>query len=276
MSDRRIAITTLGCKANQFDSEVMREKLVGVGFREVPFDQKADVYVINTCTVTGKSDYQSRQLIRRAHRLNPDAIVIATGCYAEVFPQVVRSVAGVSAVLGNQGKQEVASFLSRLVAEGKPVVHLPPVPEGPLRDYPVKGFSRHSRAFLKIQDGCNAACSYCIVPRARGKSRSLPPDEVLRHLARLKVGGYEEVVLTGIHLGSYGLDLSPVTSLADLIERIEKTPVAPLRIRLSSVEPTDFSHALLSAVKRSTRIPTPSHPAPKRRQPGSGSHEPGV
>ena len=254
IGQKRVAIATLGCKANQFDSEIMREEMGRLGFQEVPFAQAADVYIINTCTVTGKSDYQSRQLIRRAHRLNPDAVVIATGCYAEVFPHAVSAVEGVSAVLGNQAKREVASLASRLMEKGKPRVRVPPARKGPLENNHVEGFSRHCRAFLKIQDGCNAVCSYCIVPRARGRSRSLPPEKILEHLARLKTKGFQEAVLTGIHLGSYGLDLSPPTSLAGFLEILERTANLPPRIRLSSVDPLDFSEALLSAITRSARI----------------------
>lgn len=254
MNQKRVAITTLGCKSNQFDSEVMREKLARTGFREVPFDQIADVYIVNTCTVTGKADYQSRQLIRRARRLNADAIIVATGCYAEVFSDEVSALEGVSGVLGNQAKQDVSSFISSLTVHQKPFVRVPPVVDGPLEEPGIEGFSGHCRAFLKVQDGCDAACSYCIVPRARGKSRSLPPEKVLERLLRLSAKGYEEVVITGIHLGSYGLDLRPPTSLAKLVALVETTPNIPARIRLSSVEPTDFTEELLGAMEGSQKI----------------------
>jgi len=254
MYRKRVAIATLGCKVNQFDSEVMREELARLGLREVSFDQKADVYIVNTCTVTGKSDYQSRQLIRRAHRLNPKAVVVATGCYADVFPHTVGAVEGVSAVLGNQAKRDIGSVVSQLMVNRKPLVRVPPVENGPLEGYHIEGFSHHCRAFLKIQDGCNAACSYCIVPRARGRSRSLPPEKVLEQLTRLKTRGYQEVVLTGIHLGTYGLDLSPSSCLAEFLERFEDTPDLPPRIRLSSIEPMDFTGALLAAIRDSVRI----------------------
>jgi threonylcarbamoyladenosine tRNA methylthiotransferase MtaB len=251
---KRVALATLGCKVNQFDSDVIREQLDGLGFEEVPFAEKADVYIVNTCTVTGKSDYQSRQLIRRARRLNPAALVIATGCYAEVAPDAVGVVEGVSAVLGNQDKHNLASLVSALTVQRKPFVRVSSIPEGPLRDAsPGKGSGR-ARASLKIQDGCESECSYCIVPRARGRSRSLPPRKVLDHLARLLGKGYMEVVLTGVHLGSYGLDLSPSTSLLEMIENIEKTRDLPPRIRLSSIEPTDFSVALVQAIGDSKRI----------------------
>jgi threonylcarbamoyladenosine tRNA methylthiotransferase MtaB len=254
MCQKRVAIATLGCKVNQFDSEVIREKLLGLGFREVPFDQKADVYIINTCTVTGKSDYQSRQLIRRAHRSNPDAIVVATGCYAEVFPQAVSGVDGVSGVLGNQAKGEVAAIVSRLMVDRKPLVRVPPIVNGALEETNIQGFSRHRRAFLKIQEGCDADCSYCIVPRARGRSRSLPPEKALNELRQLRALGYEEAVLTGIHLGYYGLELSPPTSLAKFVDLLGDNANIPPRIRLSSVEPTDFTGELLAAVHASKAI----------------------
>jgi len=254
MNGKRVAIATLGCKVNQFDSEVIRENLGRLGFREVPFTHKADVYIVNTCTVTGKSDYQSRQLIRRAHRLNPQAVIIATGCYAEVSPQAVGAVEGISAVLGNQAKQDVVSLVSDLKPGKKPLVRIPPLQEGPLESESIEGFSRHCRAFLKIQDGCNGGCSYCIVPRARGSSRSMPAEEALEELSRLKAKGFQEVVLTGVHLGSYGLDLDPSTSLAEFLRLLEETPDLPPRIRLSSIEPTDFSEALISTIGRSSRI----------------------
>jgi threonylcarbamoyladenosine tRNA methylthiotransferase MtaB len=251
---KRVAIATLGCKANQFDSEAMREDLERKGFRVVSFDQTADVYIVNTCTVTAKSDYQSRQLARRAHRLNPEAIVVATGCYAEVFPDEVGAVQGVSAVLGNQAKQKISALLLDLIGGKSPKVWIPPVSSGALNVHPIDRFDGHCRAFLKIQDGCDAGCSYCIVPRARGKSRSLPPPQILEQVAELGRRGFMEVVLTGIHLGSYGLDLSPPTSLTDLLEILEHAPHTPPRIRLSSVEPTEVPTDLLLRLGDSRKI----------------------
>jgi threonylcarbamoyladenosine tRNA methylthiotransferase MtaB len=254
MDRKCVAIATLGCKVNQFDSEVIRKDMERLGLREVPFFQRADVYIVNTCTVTGRSDYQSRQLIRRAHRLNPEALILATGCYAEVFPHAVNGVKGVSAILGNRAKREMASAICDLMKGRKPLLRVPPVMRGPLENSVVDGFSGHARAFLKIQDGCDAACSYCIVPRARGSCRSLAPEKALKQLVRLKARGFEEVVLTGVHLGSYGQDLSPSISLAGFLEQIEKRPNLPARIRLSSVEPTDFGEPLLSVIGNSKRI----------------------
>jgi threonylcarbamoyladenosine tRNA methylthiotransferase MtaB len=254
MAVKRFAIATLGCKVNQYDSEVMREELGRSGLCEVPFSHRADVYIINTCTVTARADYQSRQLIRRAHRINPGGVIIATGCYAEVFPDSVRAVKGVSAVLGNEAKREIATLTRSLLSKRELVVDIPAVAEGPLQDDAIEGFSGHCRAVLKVQDGCNGACSYCILPRARGRSRSLPPELVLERLTRLNTKGYQEVVLTGVHLGCYGLDLSPASSLVDLVKRMGERPNLPPRIRLSSVEPTDLTGPLVSAIARSDRI----------------------
>ena len=251
---KRFAIATLGCKVNQFDSQVMREELEQCGFREVPFSGPADVYIVNTCTVTARADYQSRQLMRRAHRTNPSGVIIATGCYAEVFPESVRAVKGVTAVLGNEAKREIASLARSLLSAKQPVVKIPVVADGPLQGYAIEGFSRHCRAVLKIQEGCNGACSYCILPQARGRSRSLPSERVLEQLSRLSRRGYQEVVLTGVHLGCYGLDLSPPTSLGELVEQIEQRSDVPSRIRLSSLEPTDLSDSLISVIKESGKI----------------------
>ena len=251
---KRFAIATLGCKVNQFDSQVIREELEQCGFREVPFSCDADLYIVNTCTVTGRADYQSRHLVRRAHRTNPRGVIIVTGCYAEVFPDSVRALKGVSAVLGNEAKREIASLAPSLASEKQPVVKIPKVADGPLHGCGIDGFFHHSRAVLKIQEGCNGACSYCILPQARGRSRSLPRERVLEQLSRLSRRGYEEVVLTGVHLGCYGLDLSPPTSLGELVEEIEQRPDVPSRIRLSSLEPTDINDSLISAVKGSGKI----------------------
>ncbi|MBW2056416.1 MAG: tRNA (N(6)-L-threonylcarbamoyladenosine(37)-C(2))-methylthiotransferase MtaB [Deltaproteobacteria bacterium] len=251
---RTFAVATLGCKVNQFDSQVIREEMRRSGFEEVPFTEEADTYIVNTCTVTGRADCQSRQLIRRAGRLNSKALVIATGCYAEVFPLEASELPGVWAVLGNQAKGEIPSIVSRLEEGEKPLVRVPPLVNAPLEGFSVRGFSGHSRAFLKIQDGCNGSCSYCIVPRARGRSRSLPPEKALEELLRLRASGYWEVVLTGVRLGSYGLDLSPPTSLAEFLHRLEGVEGLPPRIRLSSIEPTDLSGPLVSAIRDSERV----------------------
>jgi threonylcarbamoyladenosine tRNA methylthiotransferase MtaB len=254
MCGATIAIATLGCKANQFDSALMEASLDAKGFDIVPFPQRADIYIINTCTVTHKADYQSRQLIRRAHRLNPFSLIAVTGCYAQAYPQDVSSVEGVGIVLGNGEKASIADFLRNPSADSFPMVRVGDIQgEKEVGEADIDRFYRHTRALLKIQDGCNASCAYCIVPRARGRSRSLNPLRVTHHLRRFAGKGFKEVVLTGIHLGIYGADLSPPTSLAKLCEEVESIP-APQRIRLSSIEPVDFSSELIQSIASSSKL----------------------
>jgi threonylcarbamoyladenosine tRNA methylthiotransferase MtaB len=249
-----IAITTLGCKANQFDSEMIQASLERGGFEIIPFSQRADIYIVNTCTVTHRADYQSRQLIRRAHRLNPSSLIVVTGCYAQAYPEEVQGVEGVGVVLGNGEKASIADILGNPPMCSYPVVNVGDIEkETKIGEADIDRFCRHTRALLKIQDGCNASCSYCIIPRARGRSRSLDPLRVTYHLQRLKKGGFREVVMTGIHLGIYGGDLSPPTSLAELCKKMEEIP-APQRIRLSSIEPDDFSPELIQTIATSPKV----------------------
>jgi threonylcarbamoyladenosine tRNA methylthiotransferase MtaB len=250
----RIAIATLGCKANQYDSEMIRERCEEKAFRIVPFSQPADIYVINTCTVTGKTDYQSRQLIRQAHRRNPNARIVVTGCYAQVAPEKLREVPGVSWVVGTSEKRSIAELIASSSWPDAPHAEVGPVrQEGSFGAKPMTGFAGRTRFFLKIQDGCDARCSYCIVPTARGASRSMPPEAVQAQLRAISTAGFTEVVLTGIHLGAYGLDLSPPGSLLNLLQEIERVnPIA--RLRLSSIEPNEVTPDLVEFIAHSSMV----------------------
>lgn len=263
---KTVAITTLGCKTNQLDSAVMEESLKQRDFRITDFSNQADVYIINTCTVTLKSDFQSRQLIRRAKRQNPDAKVIVAGCYAQVSPEEVAKIEGVDYVIGNTGKFDIAELLWSVVSGQRSVVgaygYTPSqdkiITTDIFKETEVKGFnastfSGHTRAFLKIQEGCHAFCSYCIVPYARGGSRSVKPAEVMDGLKRLVDEGYREVVLTGIHLGYYGGDLSPATDLLSLAEAIDKE-FPKLRVRISSLEPTEITDEFIEFLSTSSAV----------------------
>ncbi len=249
-----VAITTLGCKANQFDSEMMQASLGMDGFEIIPFPQRADIYIVNTCTVTHRADYQSRQLIRRARRLNPSSLIVVTGCYAQAYPEEVQGIDGVGMVLGNAGKASIADLLRNSPGCPYPMLNVDDIEkEREVGEADIDRSSRRTRALLKIQDGCNSSCAYCIIPRARGKGRSLDPLRVIHHLQTLQKRGFKEVVMTGIHLGIYGADLSPPTSLAELCTMMEGIP-APQRIRLSSIEPDDFSPELMQAIIHSPRV----------------------
>lgn len=240
---QRVAITTLGCKINQFESAAMAENLGKEGFRLVPFEDEADIYVINTCTVTAKTDAESRRLIRRAGRRNPQARVVVTGCYAQVAFEELREMAGVDLVLGNVEKKGLAGLL-REAADGPRVLVSDISLEKRSEGLVLESFAEHTRAFLQVQNGCDAFCSYCIVPYARGRSRSVPPDEVLAGIGAFAAKGFREVVLTGIHLGAYGLDLAPPESLLSLLAAAEERRLVP-RLRVGSVEPTEISDDLI-------------------------------
>ncbi|MBI3988913.1 MAG: MiaB/RimO family radical SAM methylthiotransferase, partial [candidate division NC10 bacterium] len=241
----RVALTTLGCRLNQFETDAMQKMLEGAGFQTVEFSEEADVYVVNTCTITHEADGDSRQMVRRAVRRNPKALVVVTGCYAQAEPERVASIPGVDLVLGNGEKASLFDYLKTLPQKGQARVAVgefqrrqPFVTLKPATD------PKRSRAYLKIQDGCNYRCAFCIVPEVRGPNRSLPVEEVLKQLDTLVEAGVPEVVLTGIHLGTYGRDLSPSTSLAKLVEAMLPR-LQGARLRLSSLDPHEVRDDLM-------------------------------
>jgi threonylcarbamoyladenosine tRNA methylthiotransferase MtaB len=248
----KIAITTLGCKINQYDSAVIQNRL-GEMHSFVPFEAAADCYVINTCTVTDRADWEARQLVRRAKRLNPGAKVIVTGCYAQVSPDEVARVDGVDYVVGLNRLDDLVRF-ANAAPQGATQVAVNDVKRE--RGVPVLGtraLPGHTRAFLKIQEGCNYTCAYCIIPTARGLSRSVPPRQVLEQVRQLAGAGYQEIVLTGIHLGGYGQDLTPKMDLTALAERIAESRLIP-RIRLSSLDPREVPDRLLDLIAASESL----------------------
>jgi threonylcarbamoyladenosine tRNA methylthiotransferase MtaB len=229
----RIAFTTLGCKINQYETDAMRKAAAAAGNSIVPFESEADVYIINTCSVTAKSDYQCRQTIRAAVHRGEGARVIVTGCYAETRPQEVRSIPGVSLVLGNNEKANLTRYVSDPGDGGAASTSC---------DHDV--VKERTRGILKIQDGCDSRCSYCIVPQARGGSRSVPRDEVVRLFVQAVDAGCPEIVLSGIHIGRYGSDLEPRRSLSGLLtDLLARRKHA--RIRLSSIEPNELTDEML-------------------------------
>lgn len=236
----KVAISTLGCKVNQYESAGILEALDKRVFSVVPFKSKADWYIINTCTVTKRTDYQSRQLIRRAIRQNPEASIVVTGCYAQVAPEEIARIPGVTVVAGTTAKENIPLILLKKAMES-PQILVDNIAE--IHDYSglVAGtFHGRTRAFLKVQDGCNSYCSYCIIPYARGRSRSLPEQDVINQIENLARAGYREVVLTGIHLGMYGQDILPPTDLLNVLKHVDTNKTVE-RLRLSSIEITEIS-----------------------------------
>ena len=241
-----VSFATLGCKTNQFESASMQEALQTGGYRIVPFEDGAELVIINTCTVTNATDAQSRNLVRRARKLNPICRVVVTGCYAQVDPTALRDLPGVTLVIGNGEKKLLLDYLSTDSRETAVIVSDVRLAENVCLP-PLTSFAGRSRAFVQIQNGCDAFCSYCIIPYARGASRSAHPDEILSQIATLVDSGYREIVLTGIHIGGYGADLPVRSTLNDLIRRIElETDL--YRLRLGSVEPTELTDELLETV----------------------------
>ncbi len=258
-TSRRVALTTLGCKVNQYDTATLQERLSAAGHQCVPFSDAAEVYIVNSCTVTNQADVESRQLVRRAKRRNPNARVIMTGCYAQVSPEAVAHLPEVDYVVGLNRLDD----LVRLVAQGASTTQ--PLDQrvfvGTLRTarheappsiktFGAVTFQGQTRAFLKIQEGCDLFCTFCIVPMSRGKSRSIVPRLILDQLDRLADQGFQEVVLTGIHLGGYGADLNPRVNLTWLLEALEERRPVP-RVRLSSLDPHEISPTLMQLLTHS-------------------------
>jgi threonylcarbamoyladenosine tRNA methylthiotransferase MtaB len=249
-----VFITTLGCKANQYDSFAIEEMLTMGDFQVVPDLEGADACIINTCTVTGKADAQARQLIRRVKRENSDAMVIVTGCYAQVSPDEVAEIEGVDYVLGNGEKERVVEHL--LMGRPSADSAAPRVSVGKdssaigLR---ASGSPGRTRAYLKVQDGCDNSCSYCIIPAARGEARSMPRETLLAEIDVLVEKGYREIVLTGIHLGSYGEEFSPPVSITGLLSSIEERKY-PCRFRVSSLDSDEITDELIELMATSGTI----------------------
>jgi threonylcarbamoyladenosine tRNA methylthiotransferase MtaB len=242
ISRLKVAVAALGCKVNQYESAGIQDSLEKQGFDTVPFDREADFYIINTCTVTDRSEIASRRLIRRAARTNPRAQIIVTGCYAKLAADELQKMPGVALVTDRK------ALIPAVIAAAAPFGKIaPPDVAGDFSDIsalkPVHFFG-HTRAFLKIQDGCNSRCRYCIIPFARGASRSLPERDAMDRVRELAGAGFREIVLTGIHLGAYGADLAPPTNLFSLVKTIGERRAVE-RLRLSSIEPLEITAPLL-------------------------------
>jgi threonylcarbamoyladenosine tRNA methylthiotransferase MtaB len=233
------AFVTLGCKVNQYDTQLLREILLKKGYQEVPSGHPAELYVINTCAVTSSSERKSRQEIGKVVRQNPSAEVVVTGCYAKAAPESLLQVKGVGRVVDKD--KLYLSFGEENYSNSSPSVYLG-----------ISKFQDHSRAFLKIEDGCEASCSYCLIPTLRGRVRSKPIERVLEEARRLVANGYREIVLTGVHLGAYGRDLKG-DSLLGVVKRLHEVD-GLYRIRLSSIEATEVSNELIELAASSERL----------------------
>ncbi len=249
---KTFSIVTLGCKVNQCESESIAASLEKSGWAMAAQTDSADVCIVNTCAVTHKAAMQSRQAIRHFRKAHPDAWIIATGCYAQTDPSALNRITELDAVYDNVQKAYLPDILTRL-SNGQ-TGDLPQTNQTgcEVNNLPLSKKTR-TRPFIKIQDGCNAFCSYCIVPHARGRSRSLSPDRILELISDYDKAQYPEVVLTGIHIGQYGLDFDPPTSLSQLLHTIQNSGVH-LRVRLSSIEPMELSDDIIDLAATSHRL----------------------
>ncbi len=249
-----VAFNTLGCKVNQFETEVMEGLFKARGYQIVDFNQYADVYVINTCSVTHLGEKKSRQFIRRAARINPESVIAVTGCYAQVSPEQVAAIEGVDVIVGTQERQRIVELVEQAVSSRKKINVVGNIMKADqFEDIPLLEAPGRTRAFLKIQEGCTNFCTYCIIPYARGPLRSRSLDSVAREAAKLAVAGFKEIVLTGIHLGAYGRDTENKLSLVDAVKTVLNIEGIE-RLRLSSLESVEVSDELIAIMQKDSRL----------------------
>lgn len=248
---KSVAFCTLGCKVNQYETDAMEELFQKSGYAIRDFHEAADVYVINTCTVTNMADRKSRQMLHRARKKNPDAVIVAAGCYVQASAETIEADTAIDLIVGNNRKGQIVDMVEEFMERHNRAVNL--IDINHTSDYETLGITRvseHTRAYIKIQDGCNQFCSYCIIPYARGRVRSRKAEEIIAEVSGLAAAGYKEIVLTGIHISSYGTDFGNI-GLADLVERLAAVKGIE-RIRFGSLEPGIVTEEF---VRRLARIP---------------------
>lgn len=249
-----VSFQTLGCKVNHYETESIWQLFKDEGYERVDFDKQADVYVINTCTVTNTGDKKSRQVIRRAIRKNPDAVICVTGCYAQTSPAEIMAIPGVDIVVGTQDRTKLLGYIEQYREERQPINAVRNIMKNRVyEELDVPAFTDRTRASLKIQEGCNNFCTFCIIPWARGLMRSRDPQEVIRQAQQLVDAGYLEIVLTGIHTGGYGEDLKDY-NLARLLTDLEAQVKGLKRLRISSIEASQLTDEVIDVLRKSNII----------------------
>ncbi|MCT8139672.1 tRNA (N(6)-L-threonylcarbamoyladenosine(37)-C(2))-methylthiotransferase MtaB [Anaerobacillus sp. CMMVII] len=248
-----VAFHTLGCKVNHYETEAIWQLFQQNGYEKKDFETIADVYVINTCTVTNTGDKKSRQVIRRAVRRNPDAVICVTGCYAQTSPAEIMNIPGVDIVVGTQDRTRMLEYIEQYNLERQPINAVGNIMKARVyEELDVPAFTDRTRASLKIQEGCNNFCTFCIIPWARGLMRSRDPKDVIKQATQLVAAGYKEIVLTGIHTGGYGEDMKDY-SLAKLLKELESVKGLK-RIRISSIEASQISDEVIQVINDSEKI----------------------
>ncbi|RDU35427.1 tRNA (N(6)-L-threonylcarbamoyladenosine(37)-C(2))-methylthiotransferase MtaB [Neobacillus piezotolerans] len=249
-----VAFHTLGCKVNHYETEAIWQLFKQEGYERVEFESSSDVYIINTCTVTNTGDKKSRQVIRRAIRKNPDAVICVTGCYAQTSPAEIMAIPGVDIVVGTQDRVKMLDYIAQYKEERQPINGVRNIMKNRVyEELDVPAFTDRTRASLKIQEGCNNFCTFCIIPWARGLMRSRDPKEVIRQAQQLVDAGYKEIVLTGIHTGGYGEDLKDY-NLAALLRDLEAEVKGLKRLRISSIEASQITDEVIQVINDSKLV----------------------
>jgi threonylcarbamoyladenosine tRNA methylthiotransferase MtaB len=256
---KNVALHNLGCKVNAYEMDFIQQNLLKKGYNVVPFDEYADIYIVNTCTVTNIADRKSRQMLHRCKQLNPKAVVVALGCYVQTDSKGVVGDPDIDIAIGNNNKSKAVEIIEEYLAgeTGEKVDCIIDINDVknpcPYESMSIEKTIEHSRAYIKIQDGCNQFCTYCIIPYARGRVRSRKQEEILDEVRTLSSNGYKEVVLTGIHIGSYGMDFKDGSDLMSLLEEIDKVPGIE-RVRISSLEPGTMTKEFIERLKNLKKI----------------------
>ena len=251
---KTVAFITLGCKVNQYETNAMTQQFIENDYEVVDHTQKADIYIVNTCTVTNMSDRKSRQMLRRVKELNKEAVVVACGCYAQVAKEELEKIKEINLVLGNNEKKDIVQYVEKFIKNKIPEVQTEDVMHQ--KDFVEFGditFTEKTRAVIKIQDGCDRFCSYCIIPYARGRVRSRRPEHILSEIHKIAKEGIQEVVITGIHIASYGKDFKEQYGLIDLLEEMNEIEGIE-RIRLGSIEPLLITEAFINRLEKLTKV----------------------
>lgn len=253
--NKTVSFLTLGCKVNQYDSDAMRTIFLQQGYKAVKEEEEADVYVINTCSVTSIGDRKSRQMVRKIRRKHPQAVIAVAGCYAQIVPEIFEAMGDIDVIVGAQNRSKIVEYVEQAQKKEKTinaVKDIMSVTEFENLYVDAEGETK-TRAFIKVQEGCDNYCTFCIIPFARGKLKSRKQKDAVEEIRRLVAKGYREIVLTGIHLGNYGRDLHDGTSLATLVEELLRIPNL-LRIRMGSIESVELSDDLINLIKDEPRV----------------------
>lgn len=252
--NKTVAFCTLGCKVNQYETNAMEQKFINSGYKIVSFNNVADIYIINTCTVTNMSDRKSRQMLRRAKQLNKSAIIVAVGCYAQVGKEELEKIPEIDLILGNNEKANIVKHIEQYIKDNIIENNIEDVmKQVEFVDFGTITYSEKTRAVIKIQDGCDRFCSYCIIPYARGRVRSRLPESIINEVKAIVGTGIKEIIITGIHIASYGKDLKNEIRLIDILEQLNEIEGLE-RIRLGSLEPTLITEEFVNRLKNLNKV----------------------